>query len=383
MTNTSASSKSASFGRFFLPGPTEVLPEVLEAQTRPMIGHRGKGSQDLVARLEEGLKPLFKTERPVIISTSSATGLMEAGARNGVQKRALSLVNGAFSERFAEIVDACGFEVEKLEVPWGRTHDPEAVRAKLATGHFDAVTVVHSETSTGALQPLEQLADVVKAFPNVVLLVDGVTSVAGAPVHTDRWGLDFVLTGSQKAMALPPGLAFAVASDRMMERSKSATRKGVYFDLLSFVDNLAKQQTPNTPAVSLLYALDVQLQRINASGIEARWETHRAMAERCASWVEEMREDKGVQIEVLAPEGFRSPTVTCIKLPTGVKGPDVVAGVKAKGWVIGGGYGKLKDTTIRIGHMGDHTVSGVEGVLGVVEEVFASLGLTRAPQGVR
>jgi predicted phosphoserine aminotransferase len=383
VTNTSAGSKSASFGRFFLPGPTEVLPEVLEAQARPMIGHRGKGSQDLVARLEEGLKPLFKTERPVIISTSSATGLMEAGARNGVQKRALSLVNGAFSDRFAEIVDACGFEVEKLEVPWGQTHDPEAVRAKLATGQFDALTVVHSETSTGALQPLEQLAQVVRAFPNVVLLVDGVTSVAGAPVHTDRWGLDFVLTGSQKAMALPPGLAFAVASDRMMERSKSATRKGVYFDLLSFVDNLAKQQTPNTPAVSLLYALDVQLKRINTAGVEARWDTHRAMAERCWGWVDEMREEKGVPIEVLAPAGFRSPTVTCIKLPAGVKGPDVVAGVKAKGWVIGGGYGKLKDTTIRIGHMGDHTVQGVEGVLGVVEEVFASMGLTRAPQGVR
>jgi predicted phosphoserine aminotransferase len=348
-----------------------------------MIGHRGKGSQDLIARLEEGLKPLFKTERPVIISTSSATGLMEAAARNGVQKRALSLVNGAFSERFAEIVDACGFEVEKLEVPWGRTHDLDALRSKLATGQFDAVTVVHSETSTGALQPLEQVANVVRAFPNVVLLVDGVTSVAGAPVHTDRWGLDFVLTGSQKAMALPPGLAFAVASDRMMERSKSATRKGVYFDLLSFVDNLAKQQTPNTPAVSLLYALDVQLKRINSTGIEARWETHRAMAERCSSWVDELREEKGVQIEVLAPEGFRSPTVTCIKLPAGVKGPDVVAGVKAKGWVIGGGYGKLKDTTIRIGHMGDHTVQGVEGVLAVVEEVFASMGLTRAPQGVR
>jgi predicted phosphoserine aminotransferase len=383
VTDTSAGSKSASFGRFFLPGPTEVLPEVLEAQTRPMIGHRGKGSQDLIARLEEGLKPLFKTERPVIISTSSATGLMEAAARNGVQKRALSLVNGAFSDRFAEIVDACGFEVEKLEVPWGRTHDLDAVRAKLATGQFDAVTVVHSETSTGALQPLEQLAQVVRAFPNVVLLVDGVTSVAGAPVHTDRWGLDFVLTGSQKALALPPGLAFAVASDRMLERSKSATRKGVYFDLLSFVDNLAKQQTPNTPAVSLLYALDVQLRRINSAGIEGRWETHRAMAERCWSWVDELREEKGVQIEVLAPEGFRSPTVTCIKLPSGVKGPDVVTGVKAKGWVIGGGYGKLKDTTIRIGHMGDHSVQGVEGVLGVVEEVFASMGLTRAPQGVR
>jgi predicted phosphoserine aminotransferase len=377
-----AGSAAPTFGRFFLPGPTEVLPEVLEAQTKPMIGHRGKGVQDLIGRLEDGLKALFKTERPVIISTSSATGLMEAAARNGVRRRALSLVAGAFSERFAEIVESCGFEVERLEMPWGRPHDPEAVRARLASGGFDAVTVVHSETSTGALQPLEQIAEVVRSFDDVVLLVDGVTSVAGAPVHTDRWGLDFVLTGSQKALALPPGLAFAVPSERIMERSRTATRKGVYFDLVSFMDNLSKNQTPNTPAVSLFYALEVQLRRIMASGVEARWDNHRKMAERCWAWVETMRDDRGIPIEVLAPEGYRSPTVTCIKLPSGVKGPDVVAAVKAKGWVIGGGYGKMKDTSIRIGHMGDHTVQGVEGVLGVVEETFVSMGLARATQGV-
>jgi predicted phosphoserine aminotransferase len=381
VSTNSAGSAPASFGRFFLPGPTEVLPEVLEAQTRPMIGHRGKGVQDLIGRLEEGLKALFKTERPVIISTSSATGLMEAAARNGVRRRALCLVAGAFSERFAEIVEACGFEVERMEMPWGQPHDPEAVRARLASGGFDAVTVVHSETSTGALQPLEEIAQVVGGSGDVVLLVDGVTSVAGAPVHTDRWGLDFVLTGSQKALALPPGLAFAVASERMMERSRAATRKGVYFDLVSFMDNLAKNQTPNTPALSLFYALDVQLRRIARSGVEARWENHQRMAERCWAWVDSLREERGIPVQVLAPEGYRSPTVTCVKLPAGVKGPDVVAAVKAKGWVIGGGYGKMKDTSIRIGHMGDHTLDGLGGVLGVVEEAFVSMGVARAPEG--
>jgi predicted phosphoserine aminotransferase len=346
-----------------------------------MIGHRGKGVQDLIGRLEDGLRPLFRTKRPVIISTSSATGLMEAAARNGVRKRALALLGGAFSERYAEIVEACGFEVERMEVPWGQTHDPAAVRERLRKGGFDALTVVHSETSTGALQPLEDIARAVKSVEGVVLLVDAVTSLAGAPVETDAWGLDFVLTGSQKAMALPPGLAFAVASEAMMERAKTATRKGVYFDLVSFMESLAKLQTPNTPAVSLFYALDVQLQRILQSGVEARWESHRAMAERCWAWVEHMREERGVQVGVLAPEGRRSPTVTCIQLPSGVKGPDVVAAVKAKGWVIGGGYGKLKDTTIRIGHMGDHTLAGLDALLDVLEESFASLGLTRSPQG--
>jgi predicted phosphoserine aminotransferase len=346
-----------------------------------MIGHRGKGVQELIGRLQEGLRPLFRTERPVIISSSSATGLMEAAVRNGVRRKALALVAGAFSDRFAEIVEACGFEVERLEMPWGRTHDPEAVRARLASGDFDAVTVVHSETSTGALQPLEQIAEVVRSFDDVVLLVDAVTSLSGAPVLTDEWGLDFVLTGSQKAMALPPGLAFGVASEALMERAKTAPARGVYFDLVSFDKNLSKLQTPNTPAISLFYALDVQLQRIAEKGVEARWENHRAMAERCWRWVEEMREGQGVQVEVLAPEGQRSPTVTCVVLPEGIKGPDVVAGVKAKGWVIGGGYGKLKDTTIRIGHMGDHTLEGLEGVLDVVGQVLAEVGAARPTQG--
>jgi predicted phosphoserine aminotransferase len=379
--SNSAGATAIPFGRFYLPGPTEVLPEVLAAQTRPMIGHRGKGVQDLIGRLEEGLRPLFRTKRDVIISTSSATGLMEAAARNGVRSRVLALTGGAFSERFAEIVDACGFEVERMDVPWGATHDPDAVLQRLRGGKFDAVTIVHSETSTGALQPLEDLARAVKSVDGVALLVDAVTSLGGAPVETDDWGLDFVLTGSQKALALPPGLAFGVASDAMMERSKKATRKGVYFDLVSFQDNLSKLQTPNTPAVSLFYSLDVQLKRIAEKGVEARWETHRLMAEHCWAWVDHMREERGVPITVLAAEGRRSPTVTCIQLPEGVKGPDVVAAVKAKGWVIGGGYGKLKDTTIRIGHMGDHSVAGLDMLLDVVEEVFTSLGATRAPQG--
>jgi len=380
VSNTPKGSDPAPFGRFFLPGPTEVLADVLQAQTRPMIGHRGKGIQDLIGKLQDGLRPLFQTERPVLISTSSATGLMEAAARNGVRRKALSLTNGAFSERFAEIVASCGFEVEAMEVPWGQTHDPDAVRERLSGGDIDAVTVVHSETSTGALQPLAQIAEAVRSAGDVVLLVDAVTSLAGAPVLTDRWGLDFVLTGSQKAMALPPGLAFGVASDALMERSRAAKNKGVYFDLVAFFKNLDKLQTPNTPAVSLFYALEAQLDRIAEKGVEARWQNHQAMAERCWSWVERMREERGVDVEVLAPEGERSPTVTCVKLPEGVRGPDVVAGVKAHGWVIGGGYGKLKETSIRVGHMGDHSVEGLDGVLGVIESVFVDMNLTDSKQ---
>ena len=341
-------------GHFFLPGPTEVHPDVLAAQTRPMIGHRGGAIEALLARLQERLKQVFITEQPVIVSTSSATGLMEASVRNGVAGgKVLSMVNGAFSSRFSEIAMACGHDTEVWSVEWGQVHDPGELEAMLERGRFDAVTMTHSETSTGALQDLEAIASVTRRHEGVMLLIDSVTGVAGAEVRTDDWALDFVLTGSQKALALPPGLAFAVASPAMLDRSAQATNKGYYFDLLPLMKSLEAFQTPSTPAISLLYALEVQLERIVAEGIEQRWERHAAMRTATIEWVDAMRAD-GVEVAVLAPDGHRSPTVTCVNLPDGRSGPEVVAAMRERGWVIGGGYSRLKESTIRIGHMGDH-----------------------------
>jgi len=357
-------------GHFFLPGPTEVHPDVLSAQTRPMIGHRGRAIQDLLASLQYGLKEVFLTEQPVIISTSSATGLMEAAVRNGVGGgKVLSLVNGAFSARFGEIAMACGHETEVWAVDWGGFHDPEELDERLAGGGFDAVTVTHSETSTGVLQDLEAIARVVARHDGVVLLVDSVTGLAATEVRTDDWGLGFVLTGSQKALALPPGLSFAVASPAMLDRSAQATHKGHYFDLVSLVKALENFQTPSTPAISLLYALEVQLERIEAEGIERRWARHAAMREATVEWVEQKRA-AGVDVEVYAPPGHRSPTVTCITLPEGTSGPDVVAAMRDRGWVIGGGYARLKETTVRIGHMGDHDLDSLGPLLDDLGEVL-------------
>lgn len=358
------------FGRFFLPGPTEVRAEVLEAQLRPMMGHRGKPMEQLIAGMQPALRDVFRTARPVYIASSSATGLMEAAVRNGARRRVLSLVNGAFSERFYQIARACGFETDALRVPLGEAHAPERVADALRGQSYDAVTVVHSETSTGVLNPIADLARVVHDAGDVVLLVDSVTGVAGAPVESDAWALDFVLTGSQKALALPPGLALGVAQDGMLARAREARNRGVYFDLVEFDKYLAKNQTPNTPALSLLYALQVQLQQIAAEGIEARWARHAAMAERCWQWAGEMTQ-RGTPLGVLAPPGCRSPTVTCLTLPPGRTGPAVTAALAARGWTIGAGYGELKDATIRIGHMGDHTVAELDALLAQLAEVLA------------
>lgn len=357
------------FGRFFLPGPTEVRQEVLDAQTRAMIGHRGAGIQELIAELQAGLKDVFRTERPVFISSSSASGLMEAAVRNATHSKVLCLVNGAFSQRFADIATSCGFEPDVLAVEWGEAHDPAAVAAALDNGSYDAVTVVHSETSTGVLNDLAAISAVVHEHADTMLLVDSVTGCGGAELQTDAWGLDFALTGSQKALALPPGLSFGVASERMMERAALVKGKGYYFDLTTFAKNLDKLQTPTTPGLSTMYALQVQLEHIRSETMEGRWARHAAMAERTHAWVDEMAAN-GIDMKVMAPEGHRSPTVTMVTLPEGIGGPPIVKAMRERGYVIGGGYGKLKESGFRIGHMGDHTLEELNELLGVLTEVL-------------
>ncbi|HYW06172.1 MAG TPA: alanine--glyoxylate aminotransferase family protein [Longimicrobium sp.] len=361
------------FGRFFLPGPTEVHPDVLGAMTRPMIGHRGPEMSALLGECDPVLRSVFRTSRPVYVASASATGLMEGAVRNGVRRRALSLVNGAFSERFRDLVADCGREVATYEVGWGAANEPDEVHRRLVGGGFDAVTVAHSETSTGVLNPVREIADAVRAAERetgseILILVDGVTSVGGALVEAEAWGLDFLLTGSQKAMALPPGLAFGAASERMMARAATLPGRGHYFDLLEYDRYWQRHQTPTTPAISLIHALVEQCRRIRAEGVEARAERHTAMAERCVGWALERGARWG--IAPLAPAGRRSPTVTTLSVDGPVSAPEIVSRLARAGWTIGGGYGKLREGTIRIGHMGEHTVGELDELLAALEEVL-------------
>lgn len=364
-----------SFGTFFLPGPTEVRPEVLQAMTRPMIPHRGAEFESLFARVQRQLQGVFLTSRPVFIATASATGLMEAGIRCAPPGRVLSLVNGAFSGRFAHIAESCGRDVTRVEVPWGAVHDPTEVDRILAAGDFAVVTVVHSETSTGALNEIRAISDAAHRH-GATCLIDSVSGAGGAELRLDEWDLDYVLTGSQKAIAIPPGLAFAVASGRFMERVAeqlpAASARGSYFDLVEFDAYARKNQAPNTPALSLYFALDVQLGAIAREGIEARWARHAKMALRTVMWAEDLA-DLVPGMRVLAPPGGRSPTVTTIVLPDGTTSDAVVAGVAAEGFTIGAGYGKLRSSTIRIGHMGDHTLATLRPCLEACGRVLRAL----------
>ena len=357
-------------GTFFLPGPTEVRPEVLAAMLQPMISHRGKAFEALFARVQEGLRAVFHTERPVYVSSSSATGLMEAAVRCGPPGPQLAVVGGAFGERFAHIGRACEREVDVLDVPLGRAADLDQVADRLRARRYAIVTVVHSESSTGALTDVRGVGALAREH-GAQCLVDSVTGAGGAELRVDEWGFGFALTGSQKALALPPGLAFGVASAEYIRTAAGARARGMYFDLAEFEEFAHKHQTPNTPALPLIYALDAQLARIREETIAARWARHTAMAERTHGWAEGNAERLGTG--VFAPPGERSPTVTAVTLPDGVTGDQVVKAVKARGFTVGGGYGKVKSRTFRIGHMGDHTVDGVARCLAACEDALTEL----------
>lgn len=356
------------FGSFLLPGPTEVHPEVLQAMTAAMIPHRGTAMVRLLEDLEAPLQRLFHTERRVLIGTCAATGFMEMAVRGGVRQRVLALVSGSFGARFAAIAEACGHDVVRLEVPLGETVEPDMLHDALRRTEVDAVSLVHSETSTGALAPLPELAAVVRERDDVLLLVDAVTSLAGSPVETDALGLDFVFTGSQKALALPPGLALGVASARMLERAKGLAGRGAYLDVVAYDEAFEGRQPTNTPALSLFFALAAQCRRIDEEGgVGARWSRHEAMRRAVESWVEGPGGTLGYRM--LPRADRRSWTVSCLRLPDGRRGPDVVRAARAAGWTLGSGYGPLRESTIRIGHMGDHTVADVQGALACLEEV--------------
>jgi aspartate aminotransferase-like enzyme len=341
-----------------------------------MIGHRGRAFEAMFARIEAGLRDVFLTARPVYVGTTSATGFMEMAIRNAPAGDILCLVNGGFSERFARVAESCGRRVERVVVPWGRTFDLAVVEDALARRTFAAVTVAHSETSTGVLTDVRAIAPLAHRH-DAMLIVDSVSGAGGAKITVDESGIDFVLTGSQKALALPAGLAFAVASAEYVERARTVDNRGFYFDIVQYDAYAAKNQTPSTPATTLLYALEAQMGDIGREGIERRWERHSVMQQATIEWVSGMAERRGVALSVVADEGSRSPTVTAIALPSGLSSKDVREAISAKGYTVGGGYGQLSDTTFRIGHTGDHTIDGLQRCLGACDTAITELAERR------
>jgi predicted phosphoserine aminotransferase len=347
----------------FVPGPVDVADEVLQAQAAPMLPHRSREFEATYRRASEKAQQLFYTRYRVFLTASSGTGLQEAAIRNFVDKRVLSVVNGAFADRWYDVAVSNGKEAEKLAFEWDTPASPERIADAIRTGGFEALTLVHNETSTGMQNPVREIAEAVKAVsPDTLILVDAVSSLGGARIEMDAWGLDMVLTSSQKCLALPPGLALGAVSDRAMEKAKSVGNRGWYFDLVRMEKHRLKDSSPATPAMSLIFALDFQLDRILAEGLENRFARHSAMAKRVHEWAD------AHDLSMYAPEGFRSQTVTTIKNERGISLPDLNAFLKQHEMRIAGGYGPIKETTFRIAHMGETQMEDIEKLLAAMEK---------------
>nr|MBI2904355.1 alanine--glyoxylate aminotransferase family protein [Chloroflexota bacterium] len=348
--------------KLFLPGPTEVRAEIRQAQTQPMIGHRSTVFLELFARVQEKLRRVFYTNSRVYVSTSSGTGIWEGASRNCVRddKKVLHFVQGSFSERWAYVSQSNGKQTTVVDLAWGKAVRPEMVREALRAGGYDALALVHNETSTGVMNPLYEIAEVMKEFPDVFFMVDAVSSAAGVKIEVNKLGIDVLVASSQKCFALPPGLSFAPVSDRVLERAKTIPYRGYYFDFLALEEQLLKNSTPATPAVSLIFALDKQLDGMLAEGLEARFARHAKLAALTRQWAK----DSG--FELFAEPGYESDTVTTVANTRGVDVPAMQKFVKGRGMQIDGGYGKIKGKTFRIAHMGDATRADFE-------ELFAAL----------
>lgn len=349
--------------RMFVPGPVDVADEVLQAQAAPMLPHRSKEFEAIYRRASEKAQQLFYTQYRVFLTASSGTGLQEAAIRNFVDKRVLSIVNGAFADRWYEVAVSNGKDVEKLSFDWDAPASPERIADTVRKGGFEALTIVHNETSTGLQNPVKEVAEAVRAVsPDTLILVDAVSSLGGARIEMDAWGLDMVLTSSQKCLALPPGLALGAVSDRAMEKAKSVENRGWYFDLVRMEKHRLKDSSPATPAMSLIFALDFQLDRILAEGIDNRFARHSAMAKRVQGWADTH------DLSMYAPEGYRSQTVTTIKNERGINVSELNTFLKQREMRIAGGYGPIKDTTFRIAHMGEIQMEDIERLLKAMEE---------------
>jgi predicted phosphoserine aminotransferase len=347
----------------FVPGPVDVADDVLQAQAAPMLPHRSKEFEAIYRRASEKSQDLFYTKYRVFLTASSGTGLQEAAIRNFVNKRVLSIVNGAFADRWYEVGVSNGKDVEKLAFDWDKPASPDVVADAIKRGGFEALTVVHNETSTGLQNPVKEIAEAVRAVaPDTLIFVDAVSSLGGAKIEMDAWGLDMVLTSSQKCLALPPGLALGAVSDRAMEKAKSVQNRGWYFDLVRMEKHRLKDSSPATPAMSLIFALDYQLNRIFAEGLDNRFARHSAMAKRVQEWADAR------DLSMYAPEGFRSQTVTTIKNERGINVSDLNTFLKQREMRIAGGYGPIKESTFRIAHMGEIQMADIEKLLAAMEE---------------
>jgi aspartate aminotransferase-like enzyme len=351
--------------KLFVPGPTEVRKEILDAQSDWMIGHRSKEFGELNKRVVEKTKQVLGTKNHVMWFTSSGTGTMEGALRNVVTGKILHTVNGAFSDRWFKISKACGKQASSIAVEWGKAIKPEMVDAELAKGGYQALAITENETSTGVRNPIEAIAKLVRTkYPDVLILVDAVSGLMGDWFEIDSLGLDIVVASSQKAVALPPGLAVAIVSQRALDKCRTVPDRGYYFDYDAMLKRYEKDfQTPTTPAVSLFWALDKQLDSIVAETMPKRYARHVEMAKFTRDWANRY-------FKVFPEPGYESVTLTTVANTRNTVIKDLNGELGKRGMQISNGYGDLKEKTFRIAHMGDLTMADMKEVTAAIADIL-------------
>jgi aspartate aminotransferase-like enzyme len=358
--------------KLHIPGPVEVSEKTFKAFCTPMIGHRGQGFKDLYAKIQPLLQQLLYTRQLVYLSTSSAWGVMEGAVRNLVHKRVLNCMCGAFSDKWFDVSKRCAKEAEALQVPWGSPIRPEQIDSKLATGQFDALTVIHNETSTGVMSPIREIAALKKKYPDVMFIIDAVSSMSAVQLPFDELGVDVLLAGTQKAFAMPPGLTVFVCSPAALAKAATTKDRGYYFDLVEFQKNAEQSMTPSTPSIAHVFALASKLEEFFAEGLEARFARHKRTAEMTRSWA------AGHGFTLFPEPGFESLTLTCVNNGAKPGGRVVDAAklqklTKDRGFLIDGGYGKIKGTTFRVSSMGDETESTMNELYAAMNQAMKQL----------
>ena len=358
--------------KLHIPGPVEVSEKTFRAFSSPMIGHRGQGFKDLYARIQPQLQSVFNTKQLVYLSTSSAWGVMEGAIRNLVAKKVLNCMCGAFSDKWLDVSLRCGKAAEGVKSEWGSPIRAEQIDAKLATGQFDALTLIHNETSTGVMSPLTEIAALKKKYPDVIFIVDAVSSLSATKIEFDALGIDVLLAGTQKAFALPPGLAVFAASPAALAKAATAKDCGYYFDFVEFQKNAEGDMTPSTPSIGHVYALASKLEDFFAEGLDARYARHAKLAQMTQAWAAKHG------FTLFPEKGFESVTLTCVNNGAKPGGRTVDVAklqklVKDQGFLIDGGYGKIKGTTFRLSNMGDETEATMNQLYAALDHAMKQL----------
>ncbi|MDV4149548.1 alanine--glyoxylate aminotransferase family protein [Clostridium sp. AL.422] len=352
--------------KLFIPGPVEVRPDVLEQMAKPMIGHRSKDASVIQRRISDNLRKLFFTESEMLLSTTSGSGLMEGAIRSCTAKRAAVFSVGAFGKRWYEMATSNNVPADIFEVEMGKAITPEMVDKELSTGKYDLVAVTHNETSTGIMNPIAEIGEVVKKYPDVVFIVDTVSSAAGTKIEVDKWGIDVCITSSQKALGLPPGLAICTFSNKAKERAEKVPNRGFYLDLLALYKYIQKKdyQYPSTPSIPHMYALDYQLDYIlNKEGLENRFARHLEMAKVVREWAKK-------HFELFPDENYLSNTLTTVENNRGIDISALNKELGNRGFQISNGYGSLKDKTFRIAHMADCQMEDIQELLSNINDIL-------------